>query len=189
MNDDFVFEILDIMEQNNVLLAFNGEFDMRVVNALVTSVKQKLTHVESNMLIQKRVYNVMVECLENIFRHSEDAIQSEFPLKSYAIFTLNKEEENYYLITGNYVQNKNVDFLKSTIDTINSLSKEERKDMYREILNNKTFSEKGGAGLGIIDIAIKADTRLEYDFKKVDDNKTFYIFRVRIQNNYTYLKN
>jgi hypothetical protein len=189
MEDEFVFEILKVMEQNNVILAFNGEFDMRVINALVTSVKGKLNSVESNVFVQKKIYNVMVECLENIFRHSENAVQQNINLRSFAIFTLRREGDDYFLVTGNYVQNKSVDFLKNIIDKINTLNKEQRWEMYRQILANGEFSDKGGAGLGIIDIAIKSGSQLKYDFRKVNDTNTFYVFQVCVHNNNSLSKN
>ncbi len=187
--DDFVYDILQVMEQNNVLLAFTGEFDMRVINALVNSVRGKLSSVESNPSVQKKVYNVMVECLENIFRHSAEAKQDEVALRSFAIFTLQKQGNDYFLVTGNYIKNGSVVQLKNMIDKINILDKEQKKEMYRQILSNGEFSEKGGAGLGMIDIAIKSDSRLQYEFNEIDQQRTFYVFQVRIHNNYTYSKN
>jgi hypothetical protein len=187
--DDFVYDILQVMEQNNVLLAFTGEFDMRVINALVNSVRGKLNSVESNRSVQKKVYNVMVECLENIFRHSAEAEQDEVSLRSFAIFTLQKQGCDYYLVTGNYIKNSSVDQLKKMIDKINMLDKDQKKEMYREILSNGEFSDKGGAGLGMIDIAIKSESKLQYEFNEIDNKRTFYVFQVRIHNNYSYSKN
>src|ERR1039458_8710476 len=106
LNDDFVYDILQVMERNNVLLAFTGEFDMRVINALVNSVRGKINSVESNPSVQKKVYNIMVECLENLFRHSEDSLLDDISLHSFAIFTLHKQGNDYYLVTGNYIQTK-----------------------------------------------------------------------------------
>ena len=187
--DDFVYDILKVMEQNNVLLAFTGEFDMRVINALVNSVRSKLSSMESNRSIQKKVYNVMVECLENIFRHSAESEQDEVSLRSFAIFTLQKQGYDYYLVTGNYIKNNSVDQLKKMIDKINILDRDQKKEMYRQILSNGEFSDKGGAGLGMIDIAIKSESKLHYEFNEIDKNRTFYVFQVRIHNNYTYSKN
>lgn len=188
-DDDFVFDILRVMENNNVILAFTGEFDMKVINALVTSVRDKLNQVETNKFIQRKIYNVMVECLENIFRHSEIALQENAQLRSFAIFTLRRQGDEYFLVTGNYIQNENVSYLKNTIDTINTLSKEERWEMYREILTQGKLSDKGASGLGIIDIAIKSGSQLEYDFRKITDANTFYMFQVRIPSNNTHLNN
>jgi hypothetical protein len=60
--------------------------------------------------------------------------------------------------------------------------------MYREVLSNGEFSHKGGAGLGIIDISIKSGSQLHYSFSQVNDNSSFYVFEVCI-NNKSQLKN
>ena len=71
-------------------------------------------------------------------------------------------------------------FLKATIEKINTLNIEQRKGMYREILQNGEFSNKGGAGLGMIDIAIKANAQLNYDFKEYNNEDSFYVFQLNI---------
>ncbi len=189
MNDEFVYDILQVMERNNVLLAFTGEFDIRVVNALVNSARGKLSSTESNLSVQKKVYNVMVESLESIMRQSAVIEEQAGTTPPFSIFTLHKKGNDYYLVTGNYIQTQRVDDIKNLIDKINTLDKEGQKKMYREILANEEFSEKESAALGMIDIAIKSESRMQYDFKKIDKDHAFYVFQVRIHNNYTYSKN
>ena len=64
------------------------------------------------------------------------------------------------------------------IDKINSMSKEELKDMYKFILNHQRLSEKGGGGLGLVDIARKTGNRLDYTFEKYND--TYYFFNLDV---------
>ena len=73
---------------------------------------------------------------------------------------IGKIENEYSIITGNYILSANVEALKSKLDRINLMSKDELKEYYKEILNNDTFSEKGGGGLGMIDIARKSGQKL-----------------------------
>lgn len=180
IHEEFVYEILNKMESHKAILTFSGEFDMQMINALVSSVREKLVEVEPNIGVQKKVYNVMVECLENIYRHSEDTQQKNVSLRSFAVFTLHSDEGDYFITTGNYVNSSSISYLKNTIDKINTLSLNDRKNMYREILKNGEFSAKGGAGLGMIDIALKSNARLDYQFKESSDGSAFYIFQVNI---------
>ena len=53
------------------------------------------------------------------------------------------------------------------IDKINSMSRDELKDMYKFILNHQKLSAKGGGGLGLVDIARKTGNKLEYSFKPI----------------------
>ncbi len=54
------------------------------------------------------------------------------------------------------------------------MSREEKKDYYKSILNNGEYSSKGGGGLGIIDIARRSSEKLEYGFVPVDEQNAFF---------------
>ena len=58
----------------------------------------------------------------------------------------------------------------------------EIKQLYRDTINNQDFSSKGGAGIGMIDMARKTGNKLLYDFYDVKDNPgvVFFSFDVCI---------
>ena len=93
---------------------------------------------------------------------------------------IGKTDNAYSIFTGNYIANVNADKLKGRLDKINSLEPEELKAYYKEVLNNGMMSEKGGGGLGMIDIARKSGQRLEFDFQKVDEEFSFYSLNINI---------
>ena len=97
-----------------------------------------------------------------------------------AIFMIGKDPENYNIMTGNYVLSKNIPPLSDRMDQVNSLSKDELKALYKEILNNDTFSQKGGGGLGLIDIARRTGQKLGYNFKTIDDEYSFFSLDIKI---------
>ena len=68
----------------------------------------------------------------------------------------------------------------SKIDYINSLNRDELKAYYKEILNNGELSEKGGGGLGLIDIAKKSRNKLQYSFREIDEDYSFFTLTVKI---------
>ena len=84
------------------------------------------------------------------------------------------------IITGNYIDNAKVESFKENIDKINGMTEEELKKHYRESLSNNELSHKGGAGLGMIDIARKSGHKLEYRFDQVNDNISFFSLIVKI---------
>ena len=70
--------------------------------------------------------------------------------------------------------------LQERIDYINSLTRDELKQYYKEILNNGEISGKGGGGLGFIDIAKKSGEKLVYTIRELDNNYSFFTLTVRI---------
>jgi hypothetical protein len=45
------------------------------------------------------------------------------------------------------------------------------------------MSEKGGAGLGFIDIARKSGNKLDYEFKDINGKSTFFIINTKVSRN------
>ena len=99
-----------------------------------------------------------------------------------AIFMIAKNSGAYNIITGNYILNENIHGLKTRLDEVNSLSKEELKDYYKSVLNNGEMSLKGGGGLGMIDIARKTGEKLEYDFLEIDNKVSFFTLNIKVSN-------
>jgi len=47
------------------------------------------------------------------------------------------------------------------LDEINNLQTDEIRNVYRQMLSNAQFSDKGGAGLGLIEMAKKTGNKLD----------------------------
>lgn len=60
------------------------------------------------------------------------------------------------------------------------MDQEGLKELYKLIIKTADISQKGGAGFGLVDIARKSGTKLEYDFEKVNDFYSFYSLLIRI---------
>ena len=100
--------------------------------------------------------------------------------KKSAIFSISRNEDAYNIVTGNFIYPKNVEEVSNKIDHINSLDRDELKAYYKEVLNNGKLSEKGGGGLGLIDIAKKSRNKLQYSFREIDDDYSFFTLTVKI---------
>jgi len=66
------------------------------------------------------------------------------------------------------------------LEKINSLDKEGLKELYKAIIKNTTISEKGGAGLGFVDMARKSGTKLEYEFPEMSTDYAFFCLKVNV---------
>lgn len=163
---------------NNSLFLLKGEVSEDLIAQSLEVVERQFNN--SKISIRKKIYNVLVECLQNLHHHSASAPQadnSEFGGKV-GVCVLSQEEGKYHVTTGNYVAPKQYDFLTQHLNKINSLDENGLKDMYKEILDNQTFSEKGGGGLGMVDIARKSGNKLNFDF--IDCGNNFYFFTLDI---------
>lgn len=178
-----IFEFYNQMERNKIMLSFKGDITSELLTSILQIMESKLEHIQEEPKIKKKVYNVLVECLQNLYHHLDaKPIDGSDPNNSIrtAIFMIGRLNGEYTIITGNYILSSNAEILRNKLDKINAMSKEELKEYYKEVLNNEEFSEKGGGGLGMIDIARKSGQKLNYSFRPVDDTYSFFSLNIKI---------
>ena len=171
------------LNKGEVLLAHKGSITSDLISNVLEVVEEKLEDLSETSKIRKKVYNVLVESLQNLYHHIDDfpdAFKGEMEGK-FGILVVTRIDENVYRITtGNIVTSGKIKFLKDKIDKINSLSKDELKDMYKFILNHQKLSAKGGGGLGLVDIARKTGNKLDYNFESMTSEYYFFSLDVTI---------
>ena len=170
------------MEQEKVILSFNGVVTSDFLTAVLDIMENKMNDLDESPKTKKKVYYVLVECLQNLYHHIEDeeGVISNSKVSKAALVMIVKDEDGFLIQTGNYIDKKNVEKLDQRLKKINSLDKEDLRDYYREVLGNGSVSNKGTAGLGMIDIARKSGNKLEYEFLDIDEEFSFFSLNVKI---------
>lgn len=177
-NLEFIYDLYKHMFRENLHLAYQGEFNVNITDRLLELSEKNLTYIDVEKKVKKKVYHIMVECLQNICKH-QDKI-SETSKDRAGIFMISKYDNQYCITSGNLIENKNISFLKDKLNQINSLDKEELKRAYRVILEDGQFSKKGGAGLGLMDIARKSGRKLTFDFETLDKKTSYFYFQTTL---------
>ena len=175
-----IFSFYKKMEHNDIMLSFKGDVTSDMLSSMLQIMESKLENLGEASKIKKKVYNILVECLQNLYHHRDEMKRPGKEEESAAVFMIGKNKDSYNIITGNYIKNNRIEKLKGRIDQVNSLDKEGLKGLYQEVLNNPERSEKGGGGLGIIDIARKSENKLDYDFMTIDENYSFFSLYITI---------
>ncbi len=71
--------------------------------------------------------------------------------------------------------------LKDKLDQINSLDKDGLKTLYKDIIKSGSgLTDKGGAGLGFVDMARKSGQKLEYGFESLGDGHSFFSLKTTV---------
>ena len=173
-----VNEYYSKLDGGDVLMAFKGDISSELISNVLEVVESRMEDNSENSKVRKKVYNVLVESLQNPYHHIEilpEEMHEEFDSK-FGILVVSRVEGTYKISTGNFIKQEKVDVLKNKIDKINSMGKEELKDMYKFILNHQRLSDKGGGGLGLVDIARKTGNKLDYTFERF--NEIYYFFNL-----------
>ncbi len=173
INSQFAFETHQMMDKTSINLSFSGEFSSDLVTMLLLMAKSNIR----GRSVMKKIYKIMIEGLDNLTKHSLKDKGDKFP----AMFILAHDDDFYYLATGNKIKNKEISPLQEKLNKVNELSKVELRNWYNEILVNEDIvSDHGGAGLGIIDMALKSGNKFGFDFKEIDENHSFFTLKIKV---------
>jgi hypothetical protein len=181
----FVVNFHKTMVAKNLTLAYEGEVTQEITKAFTSMTERNLDKAEEDGKIKKKVYHVMVECLQNIAKHADDdSVTSSNSLadglSKSGIFIIGSDEKEYFITSGNGIKNSEIDGLKTMLDEINALDKDGLKALKKVKMKETMISDKGGAGLGFIDMAKKTGNPFEYHFEPIDDNNSFFLLKSRI---------
>jgi hypothetical protein len=174
---DFVGNLREKMPINEFLLSYKGEINDEIMMPLLAMTEKKLEMSGTRGKTKNKVFNVIVECLQNVTRHSGNNSYSKA-----AMFMVGEIDEGYVIYSGNAIRAEKVHDLKSSLLKINSMDKDELKEFYKLWMKSQEFSNKGGAGLGLMDMARKTGNPLGFDFEPIDDEYYFFSLKTVVNN-------
>lgn len=175
LNFDSIFNLHEQLNYENVLIIFNGVFNQESLINLLSIIESQMAGQQT---LKKKVFNIMVELLQNIVKHGVSPLESD---GNPGIFYISDSKDGYKLHTGNYISNNNIEELKYKIDEINQLNRKELNDFYDKRLFNFQIDNSKESGLGLIELRLKSNSALKYSFKQTKDNHSFFTLEVTIK--------
>lgn len=170
------------MERKNIMLSFKGDMSTELLTSILQLIENKLDRFGESPKVKKRMFNILVECLQNLYHHIERPPKtSSGEEQPSVIVMIAKNKTGYSIITGNYVLSNNVEGLKARLEEINKMTADEVKKLYKTVLADGQRSSKGGGGLGIIDIARKSGEKLDYGFIPFENGSSFFSLNVKVK--------
>jgi hypothetical protein len=172
---EFVYEFYKTMKAHEITLVYEGEITHQITKAFTSLTESNMAKEEESGSVQRKVFHVMVECLQNISKHADDFGSNDYLFSGRGIFMVSKGETEYTVTTGNAIDNTRIETLKELLEHINKLDKEDLNELYKKQIREGRLSDKGGAGLGFIDIARKTGRKLEYHFLPITEDVSFFL--------------
>jgi hypothetical protein len=185
----YIYDLHKTMLHQNLILVYEGEFTQEVTKSVLAMAERNMDSFGEEGAVKRKVFNIMVECLQNITKHAVSYDADSYGRNS-AIFIIGKQKDEYVITSGNAILNEEVESMIKRLERINSLDKEGLKELYKEIIkrpgeNGKLLTDKGGAGLGFVDMARKSGNKLGYDIERVNDKISFFSLKTTISRQIT----
>ena len=172
-----------IMDQEGIIFSFSGYLSEGVLFSLGEALRHKMTLEETNISTVKKVFSVFVEQAQNIIRYSSDkvvGVADHGVELSSGMMTIGREAGHFYIVCANTMRQDHVEKLKARLEVLRSMDKDAIKAYYREQLREAPEEDSRGGSIGLIEIARRASSPIEFDFLPIDDETTFFCLRVSI---------
>ena len=167
-------EIFSELKDDDMTLLYSGSFSDSVTDMIIDL---SGSHFESNpalMKLHRKTGFLIAECFQNIVRHNESDIENGY-------FVSRNAHGNLFIASGNVIKTEMTGALSEKLDHLNTLEKDELKEIYLKTLSNEEISEKGGAGLGLIEMARKTGNKLDYSFVDIGNNLSYFYFQLKME--------
>ncbi|MDG2330583.1 MAG: SiaB family protein kinase [Flavobacteriales bacterium] len=166
----------NISLKKKIVVSHFGEFSQDLVNSISNGVEEAMIVAEDKKGTVKRMFSILVEGLQNIRLHGEKDEDG-----NQASFLIIAQDEDAYLVTlANLVLITNKPVIEERLSEINSFDEKQVKSLYMEVLTNGIISNKGGAGLGFITMAMKSKNKLNFSIEPINDNIACFCIELKI---------
>ncbi len=162
--------IQDTIRRERLMFLFRGDITEKNSLPLLSLLENEMKEDSFNLAGRKRLFMYALESLQNIIKHGRRNDHNVMPLVSYS-----KTDDGYTITTGNVITDAQSELLANRLEKVNSLDAQETKALYRQILETPGFSDKGGAGLGLLEMALKTGNRLDFDFIPLGESLSYFV--------------
>lgn len=178
-----MYELYDNLKHQKNCLSYLGTFNDEITDKLVRLSEGYLGGVNELSKIRHRVSYLIVECFQNVMRHGGGNNDSRPPIAGHKdFFQSSVYPDRVSLTSSNLIDNAHIPGLEQKINEVNSLDGDELKQLYHNILSNRILTERGGAGLGLIEMARKSGLPIKRHFKPLTGQFSQFFIGLEIAN-------
>lgn len=167
------------MQSPESIIEYKGHLTFNTIGRLLTLLKQQMEEKQIEINFYKRILSVMIEVLENIYKNADQYQENQFISKNIIpTFRIARDNQVYFIESTNPIKTRHSEILRKKIARINKANEAELKLLYRQTISNGKFTDKGGAGLGLIEMVKISGNPIQYQFDPIDDE--FSLYRLKI---------
>jgi len=175
---DLAYDLTKYIDEDYFEYIYRGYFSESITENILNLNNAKFVNDSNAYAYRNRISYFLIESLQNVIRHQDMSDNED--VSGEGLLVIQKTNNSIYLTTANVISNENIPVLESYLKKIKTSNSEELKAEYQKILLDGVISEKGGGGLGIITMARRTDGHIQYKFKKINNQFSYYYYQIQL---------
>jgi len=166
------------MSGSGIFLDYVGFVDHEKINILLKKLKKSEEFLSLDRTTGRRLYGVVVECLDNISRYSVKNPSDNQAFQPY--ISAFKQNNRILIKTGNTVSENKTASLTCRLCEINQMEDEALTEFYEKMINKESVHEGKGAGLGFVFMKLKSGNNIAHSFTIIDKQYSFFEINISV---------
>jgi hypothetical protein len=149
-----------------------------MIDQLLKKLKKSQEFINLDKTTGKRIYAILVECLENIAKHSVK--KSAADIKIQPTILVRKLNDKIVIKASNPVAIDKTGELIRRLNQVNYLKGKVLVTLYENKINKVSDQESNGAGLGFMLMKLKSGNKITYKFTRIDNDYTYFELKISV---------
>ncbi len=175
---DIVKYFYELMLRQNPTFMYRGAFEDYFTGIILDMAETRTANHPQENNFNRKVSYMLVECFQNLIKHTESTGNLQPGEGEEGMFCFKNYDDGFIINSINLIKADQVSALEQMVQQVNSMSEDALKSYYLDSLEKNKLSSKGGAGLGLIELARKSGQKILY--KTDPTGNGFYNFHQQI---------
>ncbi len=174
-------QVQDLVENDGIVfLSYGGFLSQALISGMTEALEKEALSSDISMGISNNIFTIFIELAQNMMNYSKTQHKDCQEIEPGGLIVVSKDEEsNYYIQSQNIVSIDDKKKMEPKLIDVTTLDKESIKKIYKELRRSGKGTHNKGGGLGFYEIAKRCD-HIEYNFKKINENKFYFHIKTKI---------
>lgn len=179
-------KVSDLLAIGDVLpiYIFSGNISYNTMDAHLIELKSNLKFSIENSQLRKRMYSVLVEGLDNIYRHGYPSSSKLTNNAPHGFLIITQKDNIFFISLGNFIEKRHISSFNKKLDCILKKTKTELNFLIKEQMDKVVYSRSGHAGIGLMDIArkVNGNGNISYIFEDCNESLSIHTLNISFIN-------
>ncbi|PBQ34534.1 hypothetical protein CNR22_23040 [Sphingobacteriaceae bacterium] len=164
------------MSEHQFVVSIMGNFNQDFLKSLIKMTDNKLTTLDLNESVKKRIFHFVVECAQNICT-SDDGLNSTYN----SLFLIGKKKDDYLVYLGSVFDNHAAVRIQKLIAEVNAMTTPDLKEkLYQEMI--KKENTENHLLMSLLDLSKRTKEKISCDEFIFDTTNKFLSFKITLSN-------